>query len=190
VRLVSRRDDGVDDEQPGLRRCRSADRPEDRRRSFVVPVMEDPREDVGVAARYFLEEAAGDEGNPFAEGRLVAVCLRQVEDEAANVGHLCEQRLEQGTVATADVDHGLVASPLELGQPLRGPFLPACHRSVEGRPLAGALGEPRPEVRVEHTRERLRLRRWIHRSRAAVEHAAEEVRELGPAPLRARAEQV
>lgn len=60
VRLVARWDDGLEHEQPCVRGSGGADRVQDRRRLLIVPVVEDPREDVDVALRNAVEKAAGD----------------------------------------------------------------------------------------------------------------------------------
>ena len=113
--------------------------PQDRRRPFVVPVVDDAREDVRVAARHLLEEIARDEGEPLAEGRFVSVDLRQVEDDAAELRPQLEQRLEQRAVAAADVDDRLVVAPVELGEPRRVALPPAGHRGVEDRAFCRML---------------------------------------------------
>jgi hypothetical protein len=59
-----------------------SDRAQDLRRAFVVPVVDDSREDVGVAARNLFEEVPCDENEPFAERRLVAIDLREVKDNS------------------------------------------------------------------------------------------------------------
>ena len=64
-------------------------------------------------------------------------------------GRRCEQRAQQRAVAAADVDDGLVAAPVERGEPLAGRSFPPRHRAVEDRPLVGVRREPRPEVGAE-----------------------------------------
>ena len=93
-----------------------------------------------------------------------------------------EETCEQGPVASADVDDGLVASPVELGEPSDSRVVSLLHRPVEHGALACVLEEPRPEAGAEHARER-RLPRRLERSRRPEPHAAEEVRERAPAAL-------
>src|SRR5207247_8578967 len=73
VRLVARRENGVEDQYAGARRGGRSDRAQDRGGAYVVPVVEDRPEDVGVAGRDALEEAPLDELDPLlGERRLVA----------------------------------------------------------------------------------------------------------------------
>src|SRR5439155_3747691 len=83
-------------------------------------------------------------------------------------------------VPAPDVDDGLVAAPLELGEPPDPLLLALLHRRVERGALVGVLGEPRPEIDAEHAREdRLPVR--LEPRRRAVKDTAEEVRKRAPA---------
>src|SRR4051812_8334024 len=155
---------------------------EDRGRVLVVPVVEDRREDVDVARRDALEEAAGDEGATVAQARLVDVRLRQVEDDAAATRVPGEQRDQQRAVAAAHVDDRLVAAPLDLREVVDPTFLPLLHRAVERGALVRVGREPRPELGAEDAREG-RLARRLELAGRVVPDAAEEAREVVPAAV-------
>src|SRR5207253_5640459 len=101
---------------------------QDRGGMLVVPVVEDRREDVDVAARGALEEVAGDERAVLTQACLVAVRLGQLEDDPAQPGVPVEEADEQRTVAAADVDHELVAAPAEHGETFHRRVVPFGHR--------------------------------------------------------------
>src|SRR5207244_3578773 len=64
------------------------------------------------------------------------------------------QELEQqGAVAAADVDDRLVATPVDALEALEAALPALRHGAVEGGALVRMGGEPRPELRAEHTRE-------------------------------------
>ena len=90
-------DDRLEDDQPRVGRRAGADRAQDRGRALVVPVVEDRRQEVDVALRHALEEAARDELDPVAERRLVAHGLGQVEDDSAQARLPLEQRRRAGS---------------------------------------------------------------------------------------------
>ena len=157
-----------------------ADRAEDLRRGLVVPVVEDRRQQVDVAFRDSLEEAARYEFEAVVEERLVSRRLRQVEDDPAQVGVGLQQLGKERAVAAAYVDDGFAAAPLDRLQPLDPRVRSLRHRPVEPRPLLRMLGEPRPEVGAEDLGED-RLSACVEPLDRAVPHASEEHGEIVPA---------
>ena len=90
-----------------------AHRAKDPRRVLVGPVVEDPREDVGIALRHRVEEASGREVDPVAELGLVPHRLGEIEDDPAKLGTELDQLAEQRAVAAADVDDNFAVAPFE-----------------------------------------------------------------------------
>src|SRR2546425_1272347 len=82
----------------------------------AVPTVEDCRQEIDIAARHPLEEAAGDEADPVPEACLVAPRLGEIEDDSLEFRSALEQGAQERTVSPTDVDDGLVAEPVELGQ--------------------------------------------------------------------------
>ena len=125
-----------------------ADRPEDRAGLLVGPVVEDRAEDVGVAGRDALEEAARDELDPVAasaaSSRTVSGRSRTI---AAQPGLPCE-RARASSEPLPPPTSTTVSSlaPLQAGEPVDAPLLSVLHRPVEQRALAWMVGEPLPEV--------------------------------------------
>src|SRR5439155_16989483 len=117
VGVVAGPDHGLVDQQPRVRGCGRTHRAQDPRSVFVGPVVEDPREEVGVALRDRVEEAAGHELDAVAEGRLVSHRLGQVEDDPAQLWAPPDQLDEQRAVAAADVHDDLALAPLETREP-------------------------------------------------------------------------
>ena len=180
ARLVALGDDRLEQDQARVGRRAGADRPQDRGRALVVPVVEDRRQEVDVALRHALEEAPLDEPDPVAERRLVAHGLGEIEDDSAQARLPLEQRRQQGPVAATDVDHGLAIAPVDPVEPLHSLLLALLHRDVEERALVAVRGEPGPEVGPVELWPH-RLARGVQRAGGLVPDTAEEVRERGPA---------
>ena len=116
--------------------------------------MEDLREHVGICARRdLLEEASCLERAPVLKtggrdrGLGTFAHMWKVEDDAAQLRLLREQRGQHHAGATADVDDGLDARPVSRKQGLAPGGGAPGHRAVEDRGLVGVLPEP-----VEHRR--------------------------------------
>ena len=92
---------------------------QDRQRVVVLPVVQDGLEHVGVGALgHRLEEAAGDDLAALAHDRALDH-VGLVEEDAAHLGVRLEHRAEEGTAATADVDHGREAPEVVGGEQVR-----------------------------------------------------------------------
>src|SRR6202011_4704280 len=125
--LVAGWDDRLEEEQTGTRGCCCMDGAQDRCGSLVVPVVEDCRQDVDVAFRNALEEAALLELDPLAECVLVAHGLGQVEDDPAETGLSAQHLDQERAVSAPDVDHRLIAAPINAVEPLDPLLLALLH---------------------------------------------------------------
>src|SRR6476646_4044026 len=91
-----------------------------------------------------------------------------------------EEGTKERTVAAADVDDRLVATPLHSLEPLEPPLPPLRHRAIEGGPLLRVRREPRPELLAEHARE-WRFAAHVQPANRCEPRAAEKAREVVPA---------
>ena len=127
---------------------------EDRNGRLVLVVVDDRLQRVGVpTAGHLVEEASADDlasigdARPFQDGGGVDDDVRLIEEDAAHLGELAEERCEQGAVPAADVHHAPEATEV-VGVEKR-PVGGACqrlHRPVEDRALVRTLGSIRPDV--------------------------------------------
>ena len=151
---------GLDHEQARLGAHRRAAAAQDREAPFVVPVVDDALDDVGVGARrHRLEEVAAHELEPAEQalffGKLAApsLAVRQIEDLALQLWILGEDRHEQRAVSAAHVHNRAHAREVEGARHrARVAAGELRHRGVEDRVPSGSSAihskVPLPESRA------------------------------------------
>ena len=109
-------DDVFEDQQGPVARDRESDRLEDANRIVVVPVVQDERQQVGIAARWDrFEEVAGDCLDPVRNTHRVEERSRGLDHasqvEQHTVGRVagCQRAGQERSVGTTDVDDPVIA---------------------------------------------------------------------------------
>ena len=141
--------DGLDDEQPARRRHRSSAGGQDALGVGVVPVVDDPRQHVGVGAAGDGGEEVGRHAvGAIADGRSVQVGSGggdrrlAVGEDAVQVGVGTQDRGEKDAATAADVDKATQPAEVVGGDDVVRLLLgPGGHRALEGRLAVRVTGE-------------------------------------------------